>query len=460
MNSIAGTKIDQSIVEKTLSILERIFPAPRSYGIRLWDGTQLPGVSKTAFTLVLCKPGSLRRMLTPPIELSLGEAYIHGDFDVEGDLLDAVTLIDELTQNSVFSAGEIVGLLRDIASLPHASATPREMRRGPVELSGKVHSMERDRKAIQYHYDVGNEFYERWLDPYMQYSCAYFPTSKETLEQAQLLKMEHICRKLQLQPGERLLDVGCGWSGLARYAAEKYDVQVLGVTLSEQQALYARAKVDSLGLSKKVKIELSDYRMLTADPFDKIVSVGMFEHIGRSHLPEYFTHIYQLLAPGGLFLNHGISRLATPEDVPAALVGSSIGRPFKEEHKGLLNLDEKIFGLGTFSQRYIFPDGELVPVSMATLIAEGAGFDVRDVENLREHYALTLRHWVRRLGENETVLLQQVGEEIYRTWQLYLSGSAHSFETGIIGLHQSLLAKLDHGKAHIPATRADLYRPY
>lgn len=458
MSTTVETQIDQSTVEKTISILERVFPAPRSFGIRLWEGTQLPGKSNPSFTLVLCEPGSLRRMLTPPIELSLGEAYINGDFDVEGDLLEAVSLIDDLTQNTVFSPGEIVGLLHDITTLPSISATEHEMRRGPVELSGKVHSMERDKKAIQYHYDVGNDFYARWLDPYMQYSCAYFPTGKENLEQAQLLKMEHICRKLRLQPGERLLDVGCGWGGLARYAAEHYDVQVLGVTLSEQQALYGQEMVIREGLADKVQIEQSDYRTLTAEPFDKIVSVGMFEHIGRSHLPEYFTHVYRLLAPGGLFLNHGISRKATPEDVPADLVGSKKGKPFKEDRKSLLKLDEKIFGMGTFTQRYIFPDGELVPVSMATLIAEGAGFDVRDVENLREHYALTLRQWVHRLGDNESVLLNQVGEEIYRTWRLYLSVSANSFATGKIGLHQSLLAKLDHGKANLPATRADLYR--
>ncbi|HZW04408.1 MAG TPA: cyclopropane-fatty-acyl-phospholipid synthase family protein [Anaerolineaceae bacterium] len=443
--------------ERTLNLVDKIFPPPRRFALRLWDGTEMPAAVPPAFTLVLRHPGALRRMFTPPIELSIGEAYIFKDFDIEGDLLAAVSLVDDLARSAAFAPGDVLSLLQSLRSLPDGRDQPRVSRRGPAALSGEVHSIERDRRAIQYHYDVGNDFYARWLDPYMQYSCAYFASPDEPLETAQRRKLEHICRKLRLKSGERLLDIGCGWGGLIRYAAEQYGVQALGVTLSEQQALYGQAEIERLGLQEQVQIELRDYRTLADQSFDKIVSVGMFEHVGRSHLPEYFNQAFRLLAPGGLFLNHGISRQATASDVPGWPGVKQASFPGQPAGLGR-NLEKKIFGRDTFSQRYVFPDSEVVPVSAANLIAELAGFEVRDVEDLREHYALTLRHWVRRLGNNQADLIDLKGEEVYRTWRLFLSVSAHSFESGRIGIHQSLLAKQLDGVVPLPLTRADLYR--
>lgn len=252
--------------------------------------------------------------------------------------------------------------------------------------------------------------------------------------------MEHICRKLRLKPGERLLDIGCGWGGLARYAALKYGVEVLGVTLSKNQKAYADEKIAHAGLDGRVAVKLKDYRDLGNESFDKIVSVGMFEHVGRSHLPEYFAQAYRLLKPGGLFLNHGISRRAGTE----------------EEWDGFLQ--KRIFGRGAFLQRYIFPDAELIPSSEVNVMAENAGFEVRDVENLREHYALTLRNWVKRLAEHQEEAIKASDEVTYRTWRLYMSASAYGFESGNINVNQTLLAKMTRdGKSNLPLSRADLY---
>lgn len=289
----------------------------------------------------------------------------------------------------------------------------------------------------------------------MQYSCGYFPTGEEDLDAAQAKKIEHICRKLRLKSGERLLDIGCGWGGLARAAAQNYRVSVLGVTLSERQTEYAAEQAARLGLSNQVRIEVRDYRDLENESFDKIVSVGMFEHVGRSHLPEYFAQANRLLKPGGLFLNHGISRRGQPADL-GLFKGMEGNSKISTASQGYF--ERKVLGVGTFSQHYIFSDGELVPVSEGNLIAEASGFEVRDVENLREHYALTLRNWVRRLEERHTEAARLVGEAVYRTWRLYMSFSAVSFESGQVSVNQSLLAKPLVGKANLPMSRTDLYR--
>jgi cyclopropane-fatty-acyl-phospholipid synthase len=293
------------VMEVTLRLLDRVFPPPRSFAIRLWNGMTLPAVGRPPFTLVLRHPAALQRMFSPPIERSLGEAFIYDDFDVEGDLFAAFTLINVIFKRD-FAVSEITAIARDLLALP-GNGPARPVGRGRAHLSGARHSRERDRAAIQYHYDVGNEFYALWLDRFMQYSCAYFPTGMEDLDTAQERKLDLICRKLRLQPGERLLDIGCGWGGLARYAAAKYGVQVVGVTLSEKQAAYAHEQIAQAGLADRVVVRLQDYRDLQDEPFDKLVSVGMFEHVGRSQLPQYFAQAQRLLKPGGLFLNHGIA---------------------------------------------------------------------------------------------------------------------------------------------------------
>ena len=343
---------------------------------------------------------------------------------------------------TIQSASDWVTLARLYRALPNDTIV-NTIPRGPARLSGRLHSKERDRAAIRYHYDVGNDFYALWLDRRMNYSCAYFRTGTEDLDTAQEAKLEHICRKLRLTPDEHLLDIGCGWGGLAIYAAQEYGVNALGVTLSEKQHALANERIAAAGLTDRAAVQLVDYRDLGDLQFDKIVSVGMFEHVGRSHLPEYFAHAYRLLKPGGLFLNHGIS--AHPR---AATRNDSAWTRLIERH---------LLGSGQFVGRYIFPDGELEPVSEANLRAEQAGFEVRDVENLREHYALTLRQWVARLQAHRDAAVRLVGDPVYRTWRLYMAGSAVGFGSGVINVNQTLLAKPALGAVNVPLTRADLY---
>src|SRR3990172_6904112 len=395
------------LVSQTISVLNRLFPPPRTFNVHLWDGTDLPATTDSRFGLVLNHPGALRRMFTPPIELSLGEAFIYGDLDIEGDIFSAFSLMENIFGRS-FSRSEIVGLARDLLALPRSGPT-RPASRGPARLRGARHSRERDRAAIQYHYNVGNDFYALWLGRRMQYSCAYFQTGAEDIDTAQEHKLEHICRKLRLRPGERLLDIGCGWGGLTRYAAEKYGVSALGVTLSDRQIEFADEQIARSGLADRVSVRLQDYRDLKSESFDKIVSVGMFEHVGRSHLPEYFAQAYRLLKPGGLFLNHGISYHPSTSYISAAAPGRAQRPSIWQKFVG-----QRILGSGSFMQNYVFPDGEVLPVSEANLVVEWAGFEVRDVENLREHYALTLRHWVNRLEARRAEAIALTDEVTYR----------------------------------------------
>lgn len=416
--------------------------AERQFAVRLWDGSVEPAgaVEEAAFTLVLRHPGALRRMLLPPSELRAVDAFVNGDVDIDGDLEAATALGDRLLER----LGSFCGMARlapRLLALPAAAPSHRTGRRGRRRLSSRLHTRPGDRNAVRFHYDVGNDFYRLWLDEGMVYSCAYFPTGTESLEAAQDAKLDYICRKLRLGPGECLLDIGCGWGGLVLHAARHYDVEAVGITLSQAQADLARERIAASGLGSRCRILVRDYRDVPEGvTFDKIVSVGMFEHVGRANLPTYFAQAFRLTRPGGLFLNHGITDLRPPiPRGPAGWGRRLVWRP------------------GAFIERYIFPGGTLAAPAHTIATAESAGFETRDVESLREHYALTLRSWLRRLEARRADATALMGEATYRAWRLYLAGSARQFALGRLGLMQALFAKTDRGRATLPLSRADLY---
>jgi cyclopropane-fatty-acyl-phospholipid synthase len=435
---------DGNALSAARTVLEDAFGAvaSRRFAVRFWDGTVDKPAEIPRFTIVLESPGALRRMLIPPSELALSESYIFGDVDVEGDL-EAAADLGDVAASRLRSPRALLRLARHVLALPRD-----EKHKGDdaallsPQLSGRRHSTKRDRDAVRFHYNVGNAFYALWLDARMVYSCGYFAHGDDDLDRAQESKLDLICRKLRLAPGERLLDVGCGWGGLIMHAAKRYGVIALGITLSEPQAELARERIAAAGLGDRCRVELRDYRQLTKEPvFDKIASVGMVEHVGKKRLDAYFASAFGALRPGGLFLNHGIVSIAGSrrESVTSRVSG-------------------KVWQRGEFIDRYVFPDGELLPSATVIASAEKSGFEVRDVESLREHYVLTLRHWTRRLESRQQEAIALVGEPTYRVWRLYMSASAYGFRTGRIGIIQSLLAKPQrNGRVDLPRTRADLY---
>ncbi len=417
-------------VTKGLSFLQDLFGnyQPRNFSVRFWDGTTWGPAhgQPSRFTMVLRHGESLRNMFWPPGELTLAEAFISGDFDIEGDLEAAFPVGDYLDRRD--SRIGDVRLLPKMLRLPSASPG---IERTAARLKGILHSKPRDRQAVTYHYNVSDEFYRLWLDGNMVYSCAYFEAPGEDLDTAQERKLDYTCRKMRLRPGQRLLDVGCGWGALILHAAKHYGVQARGITLSEPQAEFAQKRIAEAGLSGSCRADVADYRDLDeAGSYDRIVSVGMVEHVGASKLPEYFRSAWRLLKPGGLFLNHGIA----------------YGPNVQDQNRCL------------FLQKYVFPDGELIPVTGMLKAGEEAGFEIRDVESLREHYALTLRRWVSRLEKNYDRALCAVGDVACRVWRLYMSGAAHYFTTGRLNVYQALLLKPAGGASNLPLSRADLYR--
>lgn len=431
--STMGLKVESPdpIAQNCLSLLQDLLAGfrPRDFAIRLWDGSTWDPESgqPLRFTMVIRNPAVLRRMFLSPSELSLGEAYLQGDFDIDGDIESAISLGDYLIRQPRKFADRL-RLARDLLALP-ARKRPAVVR--PLErLRGVRHSLHRDRKAVCYHYDVSNDFYSLFLDEQMVYSCAYFSSCGEDLDTAQKRKLDYICRKLRLRRGERLLDIGCGWGGLVIHAASRYGVEAVGITLSEPQAALANERIRRAGLSDRCRVEVRDYREVDGpSTYDKMVSVGMFEHVGESLLPEYFRRAFRLLRPGGVFLNHGIAR---NPDFPRVLSPS-------------------------FSDHYVFPDGELVPISTTVCSAEASGFEVRDVESLREHYILTLRHWVTRLENRRDEARKATDERTYRLWRLYMAGSAHKFRIGQNNVYQVLLSRSTGPESGLPLMRSDWY---
>jgi cyclopropane-fatty-acyl-phospholipid synthase len=416
---------DEKSIRNSVRVLEELTAGycGKDFAVRFWDGTLWGNTRQPAFTLVLNRPEALRKMFLSASELALGEAYVNGDFDIEGDLEASFELADFLVQQER-SATDKMRLAGLLMRLP-AGGDGRS--REAVELRGSLHSKQRDRQAVTYHYDLPRDFYALWLDKNMVYSCAYFRSKDDDLDTAQEQKLDYLCRKLRLRAGERLLDLGCGWGGLVVNAVKKFGAEALGITLSEPQAEVARERISAEGMQEPCKVEVRDYRDLNEQQaWDKIVSVGMFEHVGEELLPEYFRRAYALLRPGGVFLNHGIA----------------VSALFKRKGP-------------SFSDKYVFPDGALVPLGTTVRIAEACGFEVRDIESLREHYAMTLRHWVRRLETKAEQARNIVGEKIYRAWRLYMSGAAHGFTTGRLNLYQILFSKPDHGDSNLPLTRED-----
>ncbi|KAB1144011.1 class I SAM-dependent methyltransferase [Streptomyces luteolifulvus] len=401
-------------------LVEQLLGAPLPLRIRAWDGSQAGPPHAPA--LVVHNRRAVRRLLWRPGELGLARAWVAGDLEIEGDLYTALDLVAGLVWERGEDARSLLQALRDpevraalrglvrFAGPPLPPAPPRE----EVRRRGHLHTRRSDKRAISHHYDVGNDFYEIVLGPSMVYSCAYWPAPEpdSTLETAQRDKLELVCRKLALTHGQRLLDVGCGWGSMAIHAAREHGVSVVGITLSHEQAAYARKRVADEGLTDRVEIRVQDYRDVADGPYDAISSIGMAEHVGSKRYLEYAEDLFRLLKPGGRLLNHQIGR-----------------RPRR---------DESAYSVDEFIDAYVFPDGELAPVGATVAQLERAGFEVRDLESIREHYALTLRRWVANLeaGWARAVRLTSPGRA--RVWRLYMAASALAFERNRIGVNQVL----------------------
>ncbi|MFE0579415.1 class I SAM-dependent methyltransferase [Streptomyces sp. NPDC058866] len=429
------------------ALAETLLGGPLPVRIRAWDGTEAGPPDGPV--LVVRGRRALRRILWKPGELGLARAWVAGDLTVEGDLFELLDRVGGVLWQrdrepaappasrpgalrprlprrvsaaadtaaataALLGDAEARSAVRDLVALARPWPAPAPPAEEAARRGGPRHTRRRDRQAISHHYDVGNAFYERVLGPSMVYSCAYW-TPGSTLERAQHDKLDLVCRKLGLKPGDRLLDVGCGWGSMALHAARAYGARVTGVTLSREQALYARKKAADEGLADLVEIRIQDYRDVKDGPYDAISSIGMAEHVGAERYRDYARTLHALLRPGGLLLNHQIAR--PPE------------------------ADEAAYRVDAFIDAYVFPDGELTPVGTTVGELERAGFEVRDVEALREHYALTLRAWVARLEQHwdEAVALTSAGRA--RVWQLYMAASALGFERGRLGVNQVLAVR-------------------
>jgi cyclopropane-fatty-acyl-phospholipid synthase len=405
------------------ALVEELLGSSLPVRVRAWDGS-VAG-PKDAPTLVIRHRRALRRVMWKPGELGLARAWVAGEIDVEGDLyelLDRVagliwergedirTFGQRVLDPRLLAAGK--ALLKLAGPLPPPPPPAEEVR----GRQGSTHSKRRDRQAISHHYDVGNDFYEMVLGPSMVYSCAYWDDKPGfTLEEAQRDKLELVCRKLALKEGDRLLDVGCGWGMMALHAAREHGARVTGVTLSREQAAYARKRIADEGLADRVEIRVQDYRDVKDGPYDAISSIGMAEHVGSKRFREYADNLYTLLRPGGRLLNHQIAR-----------------RPL---------VNDDAYEIDAFIDAYVFPDGELAPVGRTLSILEDAGFEARDVQSIREHYTLTLRQWVANLERHWNDAVRATSPGRARVWRLYMAACALSFDHNRIGVNQILAVK-------------------
>ena len=422
------------------------------FRVEAYDGSSAEATVASpanALTLKILRRDALTRIVTHPGELGLARAYVAGDLDLEGDL-DALFSLRLPPLSKIFSLENVRALyqllgpegLRPLAP-PSIEAAPR----------GALHSRARDASSVTHHYDVSNRFYEMILGPSMTYSCAVFRSTDDTLEIAQRRKVDLVARKLALSSETRLLDVGCGWGAMALHAAKTYGARVVGVTLSREQQRYATAAASREGLSDLVEFRLQDYRDVTDGPFDAISSIGMSEHVGRRALPAYTQGLFDLLAPGGRLLNHAIGRPPSYDEDPRPSRATASARQVKVA----LGLRGPSKTASPFIERYVFPDGELHEVATMVSMFERHGFEVRHVESLREHYALTLRHWVSNLEKRYDEAVDEVGEQRARVWRLYMAGSAVGFERHHLEIHQVLCAKPAAGASGL-ALRED-YEP-
>jgi cyclopropane-fatty-acyl-phospholipid synthase len=424
--------------EQAAELLMRLFRRyPQGLTLRLWDGTSIRAGAangqESPFTLVFRTPEVVWSAVLGRDPLALADAYFRGELDIEGDFFAALSIKDHLDALQMPRGEKLLAAFTALRlKMRNAAAQHSERLFAPTNAPRiKAHSKLENREAIHFHYDVSNEFYALWLDQAMVYSCAYFESPETDLETAQQAKLEHICRKLALKQGERFLDIGCGWGALVMHAARHYGVRAHGVTLSPQQLKVAQERISQADLSDRVSVELLDYRDLPGESqYDKIASVGMFEHVGLKNLPVYFATVHRLLAPRGLFLNHGITH-----DI--------------EGWEPTISTQ--------FINRYVFPDGQLDTISNVQRVMEHEKFEIFDVEGLRPHYAMTLRHWVSRLERQRPLALQYVNEATYRVWRLYMAACALQFESGEIGIYQVLASKRALGVPDLPLTRRHLY---
>jgi cyclopropane-fatty-acyl-phospholipid synthase len=421
-----------SVAETLAPLLRSVLGGESPVAITCWDGSRL-GPADSPLRLSFNNRRALRRLLWAPGELGAARAYVAGDIGADGDLLAGLDALQQVALGDG-SGGPAIGadtkkaIIRALLKLGVVGPPPKPPAEERRSRSGHRHSRARDASAIAHHYDVGNDFYRIVLGESMTYSCAYWAEPDFDLTQAQFAKCDLVARKLGLVENARVLDVGCGWGTFVLHAARAYGARCVGITLSQQQAAYARQRMIDEGVADLVEIRLQDYRDVTDGPYDAIASIGMAEHVGAAMLPTYAQRLYQLLRPQGRLLNHAIAR-----------------RPRKQ------------FGTGPFIDRYVFPDGELEPLAMMIEAIEGTGFEVRDVESLREHYGATLRAWVANLEAawDEAVRLTSPGRA--RVWRLYMAASALAFEANRIGVNQVLAVKPGaRGRSGMPPTRRKL----